>query len=260
MLDYHIEKNAAATIAVIDVPLAEASRFGIMNSDENGKIYEFEEKPPNPKSTQASMGVYIFNTATLFHYLEIDEKNDNSDKDFGKNIIPLMLDSNEALYCYKYGGYWKDVGTIESLWEANMDLLGERPKINLVDPNWKVYSRHFPSFPQLILEGASISNSLITEGCEVAGQVNNSVLFGGVKVEPGAVIKDSVIMRDCVIKSGAVVNYTIMDEMTVVGAGAKVGAPCEDGNEISLIPRAKTIDENATINEQNQLQMKLQYE
>jgi glucose-1-phosphate adenylyltransferase len=260
MLDYHIEKNAAATIAVIDVPLSQASRVWFMNSDENGKIYEFEEKPQNPKSTQASMGVYIFNTDTLFRYLEMDEQDETSEKDFGKNIIPLMLSSNEALYCYQYGGYWKDVGTVDSLWEANMDLLGPRPKINLVDPNWRVYSRHVPSFPQIISEGARISNSFVTEGCEVAGEIYNSVLFGGVKVEKGAVIKDSVIMRNCVIKSGAVINYTIMDEMTVVGAGAKVGAPYGEGNEISLIPRAQIIEENAVINEQNQLQMQLRYE
>lgn len=260
MLDYHIQRKAAATIAVIDVPLSEASRFGIMNSDETGKIYEFEEKPQHPKSTQASMGVYIFNTDILFHYLEIDEHDEKSDKDFGKNIIPLMLQSNEPLYCYKYGGYWKDVGTIESLWEANMDLLGSRPKINLVDPNWKVYSRHFPSFPQLILDGAVISNSFITEGCEVAGEVYNSVLFGEVKIEKGAVIRDSVIMRDCVVRSGAVVNYSIIDERTVVGKNAKVGAPHEDGNEISLIPRAMIISENAIINEPNQMQMDLRYQ
>ena len=254
MLDYHKKNNADCTIAVIDVPLAEASRFGIMNTNDDGSIYQFEEKPKEPKSTKASMGIYIFNKQKLFDYLTADEADPNSSKDFGKNIIPAMLEGGERMFAYPFSGYWKDVGTISSLWEANMDLLGEKPVFNLKEPSWRIYSRNSTEPPHYAGDNSIIVNSLITEGCEIYGRVENSVLSNGVTVEAGAVVKDSVIMKGTVIKAGAVVNYTVMDGDTVVGCGCSIGGDKENG-QITLvggglsIPDGTVIDPGTMINE-----------
>ena len=200
MLDYHISHGADATIAVREVPWEEASRFGIMNTDTDGKIVEFEEKPQNPKSNKASMGVYIFTWDKLRHYLTEDEDDKNSSNDFGKNIIPNMLRDKQVLVAYDFNGYWKDVGTIESLWEANMDLIDNPMPMNMHDKKWRIYSKNPGMPPHYISEGAVVTDTLITEGCEVYGKVNHSVLFAGVVVEEGADIEYSVVMPGSIIK------------------------------------------------------------
>lgn len=235
MVDYHKRMGAACTIAVIDVPLSEASRFGIMNTYDDCRVYEFEEKPKNPKSTKASMGVYVFSKAQLYKYLIADEADENSEKDFGKNVIPAMLNAGEKLYAYPFQGYWKDVGTIDSLWEANMDLLGDRPALNLNNESWRIFARHSSNPPHFLGNGAKVENSLVTGGCEIYGTVINSVLSSGVKVAKGAVVRDSVIMRDCVISESATVDYAVMDSDTVVGVNATVGEPKENSKGIALI-------------------------
>ncbi|MBQ3593769.1 MAG: glucose-1-phosphate adenylyltransferase, partial [Clostridia bacterium] len=203
MIDAHIKNGADCTIAVLNVPIEEASRFGIMNTDKNNRIVEFEEKPAKPKSTKASMGVYVFSADKLFSYLEADEADPNSSNDFGKNIIPNMLNDNCVMYAYEFSGYWKDVGTISSLWEANMDLLGDNPSLDLNSPDNRVYYRHFPKNPHYIGNDAKIKNSLIAEGCEINGTVENSVLFDSITVEKGAVIRNSVIMSGATVRSDA---------------------------------------------------------
>lgn len=228
MLAYHKEKGADASIAVIKVPMEEASRFGIMNAYPDGKIYEFEEKPQNPKSDLASMGIYIFTWKKLKKYLEDDEADPISQKDFGKNIIPAMLDAGEQMYAYPFEGYWKDVGTIDSLWEANMDLLNPNVPLTLYDPQWKIFSRNPVMPPHYISPCARVQNSMVTEGCFVEGMCDFTILFAGVTVEPGAVVRDSIIMPGSVIKAGAVVEYSIIAENVTVGEGARVGARPED--------------------------------
>ena len=223
MLKAHKERNADCTIAVIDVTLEEASRFGIMSVDDEGRIFKFTEKPKNPDSTKASMGIYIFSKECLAKYLIQDAEDPDSSNDFGKNIIPTMLANGEKLYAYSFSGYWKDVGTIDSLWEANMDLLGGRPALALADESWRIYSRHAATAPQYVGENAIIDNSSITEGCEIYGTVRNSVLGTGVKVLAGAVVEDSVIFDEVVIGEGAKVSYSIIDSGVTVGAGASVG-------------------------------------
>ncbi len=247
MLAFHKKMNADCTIAVINVPLEEASRFGIMNADENGKIYQFEEKPKQPKSTMASMGIYIFSKKKLFDYLIADEEDQSSSKDFGKNVIPAMLDAGESMYAYPFSGYWKDVGTIRSLWEANMDLLGKSPVFDLKDPAWRIYSRNASQPPHFTGSDAFISNSLITEGCEIYGTVENSILFNGVKVEHGAVVRDSVIMQNTVIKKDALVSYSIIDSDTVVGEGCSIGGSVDNTDGISLIGSNLILPENTTV-------------
>ena len=222
MLRYHIEKGADCTIAVRDVPWEEASRFGIMNTDENNRILEFEEKPKQPKSNKASMGVYIFTWEKLRKYLTEDEANPDSANDFGKNIIPTMLGEEQRMYAYSFNGYWKDVGTIESLWEANMDLLELPMPIDLYDKKWRIYGRNTGLPPQYIAPGATVEKSLITEGCEVYGQVRHSILFADVTVREGAQVEDSVIMPGAVIERGAVVRGAIVAENAVIGAGSLV--------------------------------------
>lgn len=224
MLAYHKEKGADCTIAVFDVPLEEASRFGIMNTDESGRIVEFEEKPKQPKSTHASMGIYLFNAKLLKEYLVRDEADPTSSNDFGKNIIPTMLAEGKTMYAYAFSGYWKDVGTIKSLWEANMDLLGEYPTYDLYDRSFRIYSRTPALPPQYIGEGSVVHNAIISEGNNVFGTVENSVLFSGVTVEAGAVVRNSVVMSGCTIKSGAVVSYAILDEDVLIDSNATVGA------------------------------------
>ena len=241
MLRAHKETGADCTIAVLEVPLEEASRFGIMNTDENLRITEFEEKPKHPKSTKASMGIYIFNTATLRDYLEADEADPNSSKDFGKNIIPKMLGDGRLMYAYPFRGYWKDVGTIQSLWEANMDLVGEQPEFDLRDRDWRIYSRNTSEAPHFVGEYAKISNSLITEGCTIEGIVENSVLASGVKVCRGAFVKDSVIMSGVVVGEGSTVNYAMIDENTTVGAGSVVGRAKSSGGGITVIGSDLTV-------------------
>ena len=228
MLKYHVKKGADATIAVREVPWEEASRFGIMNTDAEGNIVEFEEKPKNPRSNKASMGIYIFTWSKLREYLSVDEENKKSSNDFGKNIIPAMLDAKEVMVAYDFEGYWKDVGTIESLWEANMDLLADPLPIDLHDKKWRIYARNPGLAPHYIAPGAKVSNALITEGCEIHGTVKHSVIFAGVQVEEGALVEDGVIMPGAVIKRGAVVRRAIVAENAIVGPGCFVGE--ETGN------------------------------
>ena len=223
MLNFHIRHKADATIAVREVPWADAGRFGIMNTDADDNIIEFEEKPKNPKSNKASMGVYIFTWEKLRQYLIADEADKKSSNDFGKNIIPTMLADKQVLCAYSFDGYWKDVGTIESLWEANMDLLSTPMPIDLHDKKWRIYARNPGMAPHYIAKGATVNDSLITEGCEVYGTVDHSVLFAGVTVEEGANVRDSVIMPGAVIHRGAVVRRAIVAENAVVGAGTFVG-------------------------------------
>ena len=223
MLQFHIQNNADCTIAVREVPWEEASRFGIMNTNEDNSISEFEEKPAHPKSNKASMGVYIFTWEKLRQYLVADAEDPNSANDFGKNIIPKMLGDQQRMFAYDFKGYWKDVGTIESLWEANMDLLTLPMPIDLYDTKWRIYGRNPGLAPHFIAEGASVRNSLITEGCEVFGNVDHSVIFSGVTIREGATVKDSVVMPGAVIERGAQVQRAIISEDAVIGAGATVG-------------------------------------
>ena len=228
MLSFHKEKNAACTIAVYEVPMAEASRFGILNTNEDGSIYEFDEKPKKPKSNKASMGIYVFTWEKLRKYLEEDENDPKSQNDFGKNVLPAMLSAGEAMYAYRFEGYWKDVGTIDSLWESNMDLLDPNVPLDLNDPEWRIYSRNPVMPPHYVAKGATIQNSLAAEGCNVYGTVDFSVLFAGVYVAPGAVVRDSIIMPGARSEEGAQVQYAIVAEDSVVGAGAVVGQRPED--------------------------------
>lgn len=228
MIAYHKEKKADCTIAVIEVPMEEASRFGILNTYEDGTIYEFDEKPAVPKSNKASMGIYVFTWSKMRKYLEADEADPNSSNDFGKNVLPAMLNAGEKMVAYQFSGYWKDVGTIDSLWESNMDLLDPNVPLDLSDESWKIYSRNPAMPPHYIASTAKVQNSLISEGCNVYGEVDFSVLFAGVYVAPGAVVKDSIIMPGARIEEGAVVQYAIVAENCVVSADCKIGARPED--------------------------------
>lgn len=228
MLQYHKERQAACTIAVLNVSLEEASRFGIMNTDEENRIYEFEEKPKHPKSTKASMGIYIFTWSKLREYLIRDEADPKSSNDFGKNIIPMMLGDGEMMVAYEFSDYWKDVGTIESLWEANMELIGEDSPIKLQDPSWRIYARNPNEQPHFVAEGASIKDAIVTEGGSIYGSVEHSVLFHGCRVGKNAIVRDSVIMPNAVIEDGAVVQYAIVGQEACIGKGAVVGAPKEE--------------------------------
>lgn len=223
MLTYHKEHNADCTIAVLDVPPENASRFGIMNTKENNEIYEFEEKPQHPKSTKASMGIYIFTWEKLRKYLILDEENKESSNDFGKNIIPMMLNDKQKMMAYEFEGYWKDVGTISSLWEANMDVLNEDSGLNLNDKHWKIYARNMAEPPHYIGDGALIQHSIISEGCEVEGEIVNSIISQGAEVESGAKIHDSIVMPGSIIRSGAVVEHAMIGWRAEIGKGAKVG-------------------------------------
>ena len=247
MLKYHKDKGADCTIAVIDVPIEEASRFGIMSTNPDGSIYKFSEKPKNPDSTSASMGIYIFNRDKLEKYLTEDEADPNSSNDFGKNIIPTMLAAGEKMYAYAFEGYWKDVGTISSLWEANMDLIGNEPVLDLGDPDWRIYSKNQPTAPQFIANSARIDNCYITDGCEVYGTVINSVLGSGVKVGHGAYVKDSVLMGDTEIGAGATVIYSIIDTNVKIGAGAQVGAAREKAKGITVLGEDVEVQSGAVI-------------
>ncbi len=228
MLDFHKTKNAACTIAVIDVPMEEASRFGIMSVDDELAVCDFEEKPKEPKSTLASMGVYIFNFAALKNYLIENEMDTAASKDFGKNIIPSMLEREERLFAYTFEGYWKDVGTIDSLWEANMDLLNPNVPLDLYDPSWKIYSRNPIAPPHSVGKNAVIENSMVTEGTYINGNVDFSMVFEGVTIEEGAIVHDSILMPGAHICAGATVEYSIIGEDSVVGENAVIGARPEN--------------------------------
>ena len=253
MLAYHKQRGADCTIAVIEVPLEEASRFGIMSTREDGTIYRFTEKPKQPDSTKASMGIYIFNRDKLERYLRADSQDPASSNDFGKNVIPAMLAGGETMLAYPFHGYWKDVGTIDSLWEANMDLLGEHPALVLSDESWRIYSRHESAPPQFVGSDAVVSNCSVTAGCELYGSVRNSVLGSNVRVMPGAVVEDSVLMSDVTVESGASVRYSILDSGVTVGAGATVGEARGTASGIAVvganyrIPAGETVAAGAMI-------------
>ena len=235
MLDEHKATGADATIAVIEVPIKEASRFGIMNTDETGRIVEFEEKPANPKSNLASMGIYIFNWKLLRKMLLADMKNPDSNHDFGKDIIPALLNDGKTLYAYKFKGYWKDVGTIDSLWEANMDLLDKNNELDLNDRTWNIYTEDTAALPQYIGPDASIKRAFITQGCVIEGDVQNSVLFTGVKVGAGAKVIDSVLMPGVVVEDGAVITRALVADGVKIGKQAVVGSA--DSEHIELIAK-----------------------
>lgn len=227
MIKFHKEHDAACTIAVIDVSLEEASRFGILNTNEDGSIYEFEEKPAHPKSTNASMGIYVFSWKELRKYLIEDAENENSSNDFGKDVLPAMLNAGERMFAYPFEGYWKDVGTVESLWDANMDLLDPKLKLDLRD----IYSKN-PMFPpHYVAETATIKNSNISDGCIVEGEVENSILFPGVKIEKGAKVDYSIIMPNTIVKANADIKYSIVSENTVIGCNAVIGGNPEDAED-----------------------------
>lgn len=231
MLQYHKEKEADCTISVLEVTMEEAKRFGIMNTDEDNRINEFEEKPEHPKSTKASMGIYIFRWKMIRQYLIEDAGDIESEHDFGKNIIPRMLEDNKKMYAYSFDGYWRDVGTIDSLWEANMELLTENPQLDLNNEKLRIYTRTFGLPPHFIAKDAEVKNSIIADGSRIEGTVINSVIHPGVKVAKGSVVKDSVIMKDTVIRANSTVNKAILDEEVVIEEGCTVG----EGNEVTVI-------------------------
>lgn len=243
MLKFHKEKHADATIAVIDVPLEEASRFGIMNTKDDLSIYEFEEKPKNPKGTKASMGVYIFNWKILKEFLINDDNDKLSSNDFGKNIIPNMLNENMRLMAYKFTGYWKDVGTIKSLWECNMDLLNNENKLDLYDDNWRIYSESMARPAQFIGSDAEINESLIVEGCLIEGIIDHSVVFQGVKIGKNTIIKNSVIMNDATIADNVIINKAIIGSNAVIDSNCSIG----DGKRIAVISANERLNTNTNL-------------
>lgn len=256
MLKAHKESGAAITIAVMPVPWEEASRFGIMNVDADGNIVEFEEKPKNPKSNLASMGIYIFNYEMLKKYLIEDENDPESSNDFGKNIIPKMLANNEKMLSWKFEGYWKDVGTIQSLWEANMDLLGDEPKFQIADRQWNIYSRNLALAPHYVGNNAKITNSTVAEGCTINGIVEHSIISGGVYIGEGAVVRDSVVMPGTHIEKNCVIEKTVIGGNAKIDSGVTVGTTDSEDNPykshmcthgIVLIESGAEISENTVI-------------
>ncbi len=252
MISAHKQNKAACTIAVIDVPLEEASRFGILNTNPDGSIYEFEEKPANPKSTNASMGIYVFSWGKLRKYLEADAADPSSSNDFGKDVLPAMLNAGERMFAYQFEGYWKDVGTIDSLWEANMDLLNPKVPLDLSGEKDKIYSRNPSMHPQYIGENANIQNSLVSDGCEVDGNIEFSVLFPGVTIGTGATVTDSILMPGAVVEEGATVEYAIVSENAVIKKRAHVGARPENYKKddqwgIAVIGEGVTIAESCNV-------------
>ncbi len=252
MLKYHKEKDAACTIAMLEVPWEEASRFGLMFVNDDGSISEFEEKPKNPKSNKASMGVYIFTWSKLRQYLIDDENNPDSGNDFGHDVIPTMHSNGERMFAYQFDGYWKDVGTIDSLWEANLDLLNPKVDLDLSDTSWKIYSRNPDAPPHFVAATADVENSMVGEGCYIAGEVDYSVLFSNVTVEEGAKVKYSIVMPGTTIKKGAVVEYAIVAENAVIEEGAHVGESPEgienlENWGVTVIGEKVTIGEGAAV-------------
>ena len=247
MLRAHKATGADCTLAAIEVPLKEASRFGILNTNADGSVYEFEEKPKEPKSNLASMGIYIFTAEKLFKYLKADEENPSSSKDFGKDVLPAMLNAGEKMFSYRFKGYWKDVGTISSLWESNMDLLGAAPAFDVADADWKIHSRNPLAPPEYLGKNAIVHNSMIALGCEIEGTVEHSVLASGVVVEEGVFVKDSVIMAETVIKKGARVVYSILDENCIVEENAVVGQEKSENAGISVLGREVKIAKGVSV-------------
>lgn len=229
LLEYHRENDADVTIAVMEVPWEEAPRFGIINVDENNKIVEFEEKPSKPKNNMASMGIYIFGWSKLRKYLIKDNNDKDSVHDFGKNLLPRMLAENNQMYACSFQGYWKDVGTVRSYWEANMDLLDSSNTLDLYDKDWRIYTKNRNLPPQYVAWGANVNNSLINEGCFIKGEINNSILFSEIEIEEDVVVNNSVILSNCIIKSGAVINNAVILEGLTLEAGTKIGEE-GDGN------------------------------
>ena len=258
MLQFHKEKDAACTIAMLEVPWEEASRFGLMFTDDDGKITAFEEKPKNPKSNKASMGVYMFTWEKLRKYLIDDENDPESSNDFGKNVIPAMHEAGERLFAYGFDGYWKDVGTIDSLWEANLDLLNPKVNIDLSDTTWKIYGRGAAVAPQYIADSAVVENSIVTAGSEIEGKIDYSVLFSDVTVEEGAFVDYSIVMPGAVIKKGAVVQYAMVAENAVIEEGAVVGEnpeKCADLENwgVSVVGPGVTVGKNAKVKAQSMI-------
>ncbi len=247
MLNAHKETGADCTIAAINVPLSEASRFGILNTNPDGSIYQFEEKPKQPKSTLASMGIYIFKAEKLFRYLEADDANPNSSKDFGKDVLPAMLNAGEKMFSYEFEGYWKDVGTVASLWQANMDLLGSNPEFDVGDKSWKIHSRNPLAPPEHIGKTGIVKNSMVALGCEIDGSVENSILGSNVIVEAGAVVKDAVVLANSVIKAGATVSYSIIDENVTVGKNATIGVEKNADAEIVVLGSGLTVGDGVSV-------------
>ncbi|MBO4339577.1 MAG: glucose-1-phosphate adenylyltransferase [Clostridiales bacterium] len=252
MLDYHKEKDAACTIAMLEVPWEEASRFGLMFVDDDGKITAFEEKPKNPKSNKASMGVYIFTWKKLRQYLLDDEANPDSSNDFGHDVIPAMHEAGERLFAYKFDGYWKDVGTIDSLWEANLDLLNPKVDLDLSDSSWKIYSRNPVAPPHFVSSKAKVQNSMIADGSTIDGEIDFSVIFANVTVEEGAVVRDSIVMPGTVIKAGATVQYAIIGENAVIEENAVVGKRPEEMDDlenwgVAVVGESRTIGKGASV-------------
>lgn len=241
MLKFHIEKDADVTIGVFNVPLKDASSFGIMNTNDDLSIYEFEEKPKNPKSTLASMGIYIFKWEVLKKYLIEDEKDPNSSNDFGKNIIPNLLKDKMKLYAYPFEGYWKDVGTIASFWDAHMDLLKPDNKLQLFDKSWRIYTRQGIYPPLYVSEGSKIVNSLVEKGCEIEGEITNSVIFPGVKIGKNTKVTNSVIMPNTTIEENVIINKAIIDQNVLIEKNTVVG----DNEEIVVIGAGETVKSNA---------------
>ncbi|HZH58875.1 MAG TPA: glucose-1-phosphate adenylyltransferase [Metabacillus sp.] len=246
MLDYHIEKNADASISVIEVPWEEASRFGIMNTNENMQVVEFDEKPANPKNNLASMGIYIFKWSILKEYLEMDERNQDSSHDFGKDIIPLLLDEKRNVIAYPFKGYWKDVGTVKSLWEANMDLLNEDSELNLFDRDWKIYTVNSNHPPQFIAEDAVVTDSFVNDGCVVMGNVNHSILFQGVTIGKNTVVKNSVLMPECMIGENVIIENAIVPSGIEIPNGTVI-CPDSNSDEVLLITEEIIEEINAMV-------------
>ncbi|MDR3562246.1 MAG: glucose-1-phosphate adenylyltransferase [Negativicutes bacterium] len=244
MLKQHKESGADATIAVIEVPWKEASRFGIMHTGPGGRIVDFEEKPKEPKNNLASMGVYIFTWETLKSYLESDDKDESSAHDFGKNVIPAMLKAGRKMMAYSFQGYWKDVGTVESLWEANMDLLSDTPKFDLYDPDWRIFSVNPTSPPHLVAASGKVRRSLVSVGCLIFGEVENSVLFAGVETGPGSVVKDSVIMPGARIGAGVYIEKAIVGPQAVIEDGCQIGV---DSTQTDGATKIVVVGEQVTI-------------
>ena len=249
MLEFHKEKKADLTVAHINVPLEEASRFGILNTDDDLRIVEFLEKPEHPVSTKASMGIYIFNWKVLKEYLIRDEKNPESEKDFGKNIIPMLLEEDRRIYAFPFAGYWKDVGTIESLWEANMDLIKRKEDFNISDKTWKIYYRHEGRLPQYIGESAEVTESMISDGTIVLGKVHESIVSSGVSIAQNSKVLGSIIMQNAVIEEGATVVNSIIAEGTVVKSGVTVGhEEIELGKDmITVIGNFEVVEEDTKV-------------
>lgn len=251
MIERHKKTDAACTIAAIKVPIKEASRFGVLNVDADGVIYEFEEKPKHPKSDLASMGIYVFSANKLYKYLEEDESDKSSSKDFGKDVLPKMLAAGEKMVSYTFDGYWKDVGTINSLFESNMDLLGDSPNFDLSDASWRIRSRSPIAPPHYIAESGRVVNSIVASGCEIEGTVENSILSNDVIIKKGAVVKNSVIFSESIIDENATVDYSIIDEKVKVSRNAKIGSGRYDELKIAVLGRDITVSEGAIVDAGN---------